>query len=196
MAHTGGTDTQESTFGLGSSTVKVFMPHRHAMALLDCVEQCCLPERRLRGYKNIARNEPVLTGHFPDDPVFPPSLIVEALAQAAGCLMNLLFLFHRGVTMQRLTEAAYVSTIEPPPLSVLAESRIRQTGLARPGDRLFLEARVTLRRGDISMFAVRAETERAKVAHGELILAYPSYVPNLRQLLDRGRQEVSRHESD
>ena len=192
MAHAGGAaERAQSTFALDSATVTIYMPHRHAMALLDCVEQCCLPERWLRGYKNIARNEPVLTGHFPDDPVFPPSLIVEALAQAAGCLMNLAFLFDRGVPIERLTEAAYVCTIEPPPLSVLAESRIRQTGLARPGDRLFLNARVTLQRGDISAFAVEAETERRKVAHGELILAYPPYVPNLKQLRDGVGQEDS-----
>jgi 3-hydroxymyristoyl/3-hydroxydecanoyl-(acyl carrier protein) dehydratase len=183
---TGAAERAESAFALDSRTVKMFMPHRHAMALLDCVEQCCLQERRLRGYKNVARNEPVLIGHFPDDPVFPPSLIVEALAQAAGCLMNLLFLFERGIPIERLTEEAYVRTVERPPLSVLAESRVKQTGMARPGDRLFLNVRVTLRRGEISAFTVEAETERGKVAHGELILAYPSYVPIQKQLRDGG----------
>ena len=182
MANAAGTvELSEDIIALDSQTVKLFMTHRDAMALIDCVESGSIVERRVRGLQNIS-NEPVLTGHFPDDPVFPPSLVIEALAQAAGCLMNLLQLSGRGALVARLKDADYVRTIESPPLSVLAESRITQVGLALAGDRLYLNARVTLRRGDITAFAVEAETERCKIAHGELILAYPPYVPNLKDL--------------
>jgi 3-hydroxyacyl-[acyl-carrier-protein] dehydratase len=164
---------------LTSQTVRRFMPHRHAMALLDTVEECCLDERRLCGIKNVSRNDPVLTGHFPEDPIFPPSLIVEALAQASGCLMNLLYVAERGVSIEKLAVEAYARSVEQPPLSVLAESRVTQASLARPGDRIRLAVRVTLRRGDISAFSVEASTGSRGVAHGELILAYPPYVPSL-----------------
>jgi 3-hydroxymyristoyl/3-hydroxydecanoyl-(acyl carrier protein) dehydratase len=58
---------------------------------------------------------------------------------------------------------------------VLAESKVVQTGLVFPGDCMRLRARVTLRRRDLSAFAVEATVENRSVAHGEMILAYPPY---------------------
>ena len=47
------------------------------------------PEKRLIGVKNVTINEPYFTGHFPDNPVMPGVLIIEAMAQAAGMLAHL-----------------------------------------------------------------------------------------------------------
>jgi 3-hydroxyacyl-[acyl-carrier-protein] dehydratase len=175
------------SFSLDSQTVKFFMPHRDAMALLDGVEECRLAEGRLVGFKNVARNDPALAGHFPDDPIFPGSLIVEALAQAAGCLMNFLYLAERGTPVDRLVDEEFAKTVTPPPLSVLAESRVKQTGLVRPGDKVMLHIRVTLRRGDLSAFGVEAITANGSVAHGDMILGYPAYVPGLLAAAGEGK---------
>ncbi|MDE0758257.1 MAG: 3-hydroxyacyl-ACP dehydratase FabZ [Pseudomonadales bacterium] len=61
------------------------LPHRYPFLLVDRVISF-EADNKISAIKNITINEPVFTGHFPDTPVFPGVLIVEALAQAAGIL--------------------------------------------------------------------------------------------------------------
>lgn len=61
------------------------LPHRYPFLLIDRVTECKVGES-LIGYKNITFNEPYFTGHFPNRPVMPGVLILEALAQATGIL--------------------------------------------------------------------------------------------------------------
>ena len=61
------------------------LPHRYPFLLIDRVTEC-EPGQYLIGYKNVSYNEPYFTGHFPQRPVMPGVLILEALAQATGIL--------------------------------------------------------------------------------------------------------------
>ncbi|QPG04996.1 3-hydroxyacyl-ACP dehydratase FabZ [Salinimonas marina] len=61
------------------------LPHRYPFLLVDRVTDYTLGES-IKAYKNITMNEPCFTGHFPDRPIFPGVLILEAMAQAAGVL--------------------------------------------------------------------------------------------------------------
>ena len=61
------------------------LPHRYPFLLIDRVLEC-EPGKSLVGYKNVTFNEPYFTGHFPQRPVMPGVLILEALAQATGIL--------------------------------------------------------------------------------------------------------------
>ncbi len=61
------------------------LPHRYPFLLIDRVTEC-EPGKYLIGYKNITYNEPYFTGHFPQRPIMPGVLILEALAQATGIL--------------------------------------------------------------------------------------------------------------
>lgn len=61
------------------------LPHRYPFLLIDRVIECT-PGESLVGYKNVSFNEPFFQGHFPQRPVFPGVLILEALAQATGIL--------------------------------------------------------------------------------------------------------------
>ncbi len=61
------------------------LPHRYPFLLIDRVTEC-IPGESLIGYKNVSYNEPYFTGHFPQRPVMPGVLILEALAQATGIL--------------------------------------------------------------------------------------------------------------
>jgi len=61
------------------------LPHRYPFLLIDRVTEC-EPGKHLLGYKNVTYNEPYFTGHFPQRPVMPGVLILEALAQATGIL--------------------------------------------------------------------------------------------------------------
>jgi len=61
------------------------LPHRYPFLLIDRVTECKVGES-LIGYKNVTYNEPYFNGHFPNRPVMPGVLILEALAQATGIL--------------------------------------------------------------------------------------------------------------
>lgn len=61
------------------------LPHRYPFLLIDRVTDV-KPGVSLTGYKNVTFNEPYFTGHFPQRPVMPGVLILEALAQATGIL--------------------------------------------------------------------------------------------------------------
>jgi len=61
------------------------LPHRYPFLLLDRIVEWD-PGKRIVGLKNVTINEPFFTGHFPDYPIMPGVLIVEALAQAGGFL--------------------------------------------------------------------------------------------------------------
>ncbi|MDR2573944.1 MAG: 3-hydroxyacyl-ACP dehydratase FabZ [Desulfovibrio sp.] len=62
-----------------------FLPHRYPFLLVDRVVEC-VSGSHIRAYKNVSVNEPFFQGHFPDTPIMPGVLILEALAQAGGLL--------------------------------------------------------------------------------------------------------------
>ena len=66
--------------------VQKYLPHRYPFLLVDTVLSYEI-NHSLTALKNVTFNEPYFTGHFPELPVMPGVLIVEALAQASGILM-------------------------------------------------------------------------------------------------------------
>ena len=70
---------------MDSSEIRKYLPHRYPFLLVDRVVEINLGES-IVAYKNLSVNEPFFNGHFPDQPVFPGVLLVEAMAQAAGIL--------------------------------------------------------------------------------------------------------------
>ena len=62
------------------------LPHRYPFLLVDRITEC-VPGKYSKGYKNVTMNEPFFMGHFPNNPVMPGVLQLEALAQlSAGIL--------------------------------------------------------------------------------------------------------------
>src|SRR3974377_796129 len=70
---------------LDINEIRQFLPHRDPVLLVDRIVE--LEPDRIVGIKNVTLNEPFFQGHFPDFPVMPGVLIVEAMAQAAGVLV-------------------------------------------------------------------------------------------------------------
>lgn len=68
---------------LDINDIQKIIPHRYPFLLVDCVEEM-EPGVRAVGYKNVTMNEPFFQGHFPQQPVMPGVLIVEALAQTGA----------------------------------------------------------------------------------------------------------------
>lgn len=62
-----------------------YLPHRFPFLLIDRVREC-EPGKRIVAIKNVTVNEPYFSGHFPDRPIMPGVLILEAMAQAAAIL--------------------------------------------------------------------------------------------------------------
>ena len=70
---------------LDIQAIRDILPHRFPMLLVDRIEE--LEADRVVGIKNVTANEPFFVGHFPDFPVMPGVLIIEAMAQVAGVLV-------------------------------------------------------------------------------------------------------------
>jgi 3-hydroxyacyl-[acyl-carrier-protein] dehydratase len=68
---------------LGPATIRELIPHRYPFLLVDRIEEV-EPGVRAVGTKNVTQNEPFFEGHFPDYPVMPGVLIVEAMAQVGA----------------------------------------------------------------------------------------------------------------
>ncbi|MDP9456966.1 MAG: 3-hydroxyacyl-[acyl-carrier-protein] dehydratase FabZ [Actinobacteria bacterium] len=68
---------------LGPAAIRGLIPHRYPFLLVDRVEEL-EPGVRAVGIKNVTQNEPFFQGHFPDYPVMPGVLIVEAMAQVGA----------------------------------------------------------------------------------------------------------------
>ena len=70
---------------LDVNEIRRILPHRYPMLLVDRIVE--LEAERIVGIKNVTANEPFFSGHFPDFPVMPGVLIVEAMAQTAGVMV-------------------------------------------------------------------------------------------------------------
>ena len=65
--------------------IRELLPHRYPMQLVDKI--IAIDENYIVGLKNVTSNEPFFTGHFPQEPVMPGVLLIEAMAQAGGLLV-------------------------------------------------------------------------------------------------------------
>lgn len=132
--------------------VMAALPHRFPMLLVDRVEALHVDER-IVATKAVTINEPFFTGHFPDRPIMPGVLIVEALAQAAGVLaVESLGLAGSGklVYFMAIDGAKFRTPVEPGVLLRLEVDFVQKrstvckfAGRAFVGDKLAAEANFT-----------------------------------------------------
>ena len=74
---------------LTNKEIREIIPHRYPFLLVDKIIEL-EPGKRAVGIKNVSANEPFFQGHFPEYPIMPGVLIVEALAQTAGIAVAIL----------------------------------------------------------------------------------------------------------
>ena len=129
------------------------MPHRYPFLLVDRIVEYD-GQSRMVGIKNVSFNEPFFTGHFPEQPVMPGVLVVEALAQVG---VILLFIEDEN----RSSKLVYFSGID--------NCRFRQPVI--PGDQLRLEVTSIKRRGNYFRMKGEAFVDGALVAEAELSCA-------------------------
>ena len=66
--------------------IQNYLPHRYPFLLIDKIIDIKKGEM-ITAQKNVSNNEPFFQGHFPEHPVFPGVLLLEAMAQATACLL-------------------------------------------------------------------------------------------------------------
>lgn len=132
--------------------IKKIIPHRYPFLLVDKVLEL-EPGKRAVGIKNVTANENFFVGHFPDYPVMPGVLIVEALAQV-GAVAILSLKENKG-------KIAFFAGIDG----------VRFKKQVRPGDVLRLEVEVTKVKGPVGVGQAKATVDGEIVAQGELMFA-------------------------
>ena len=134
---------------LGIKEIEEIIPHRHPFLLVDCIEEL-EPGVRASGYKCVTFREDFFRGHFPQEPVMPGVLIVEALAQV-GAVVILSLKENRGKT-------AYFGAIN--------NARFRKKVV--PGDKLKLECELVKRKGPVGVGKAVASVDGQVAVTAEL----------------------------
>ncbi len=133
------------------------LPHRYPFLLIDRVESVSEDKTTCVCIKNVTANEPQFTGHFPECPVMPGVLILEAMAQAGAVL-----------AMERLGEAAHD---ENTLFFFAGIDGARFKRVVLPGDQLRLEVHYLRDRGGIGKFDVTATVDGQLACQATLMCA-------------------------
>ncbi|KNA57008.1 beta-hydroxyacyl-(acyl-carrier-protein) dehydratase FabZ [Vibrio cholerae AM-19226] len=131
--------------------IQSLLPHRYPFLLIDRVTDY-EEGKYLIGLKNVSVNEPQFTGHFPQLPVFPGVLILEAMAQATGLLAFKTF----GAPKEN--ELYYFASID--------EAKFRKP--VTPGDQLMIEVEFLKERRGIALFNGVAKIDGDVVCSAQL----------------------------
>jgi 3-hydroxyacyl-[acyl-carrier-protein] dehydratase len=131
------------------------LPHRYPFLMVDRVLECHAGES-IRALKNVTINEPYFMGHFPQRPVMPGVMIIEALAQTAGILA-----FVTGGVVPNADTKFYFVGID--------KARFRKP--VEPGDQLILTAQLTRSFKGIWRFSSAAFVGTTEVASADMMVA-------------------------
>lgn len=135
--------------------IREYLPHRYPFLLVDRVLE--LEEGKyIKGYKNISVNEEVFNGHFPEAPIFPGVMIVEAMAQVSGILGF--------KTLGQKPEDGFLYLF-----AGIDDVRFKRQVI--PGDRLQLESEVVSERRGIWKFACKASVDGELAASANVLCA-------------------------
>jgi 3-hydroxyacyl-[acyl-carrier-protein] dehydratase len=129
--------------------IKSVLPHRYPFLLIDKVIE--VDEKRAVGIKNVSINEPFFEGHFPEYPVMPGVLVIEAMAQLSGFLL---------LTRVKEKKIAFLLGIN--------NAKFRRQII--PGDQITLEVILKRFGGKVAVFSGKAFVEENIAAEAEIII--------------------------
>jgi beta-hydroxyacyl-ACP dehydratase FabZ len=135
---------------LDINEIRAILPHRYPFLLVDRIVE--MEPERIVGIKQVTLNEPFFQGHFPDFPVMPGVLIVEAMAQAAGVLV-----------LKSMPDRANKLVL----LVAIENARFRRPVV--PGDTLRMEMKVIKRKASVAKMAGVATVDGQVVAEVEVM---------------------------
>ncbi len=132
-----------------------YLPHRYPFLMVDRITDF-EANTSLKALKNVTYNEPIFTGHFPQSPIFPGVLILEALAQAAALLA---FKSMEGYPSEK---TLYL-------LVGIDKARFKRQVI--PGDQLEFEVTVLKEKRGIWVFRATAHVEDVLACSAEVLIA-------------------------
>jgi 3-hydroxyacyl-[acyl-carrier-protein] dehydratase len=138
--------------------IRKILPHRYPMLLVDRILE--LEPDRIVGIKNVTVNEPFFQGHFPDFPVMPGVLIVEAMAQVAGVLV-----------LKDVEDRANKLVL----LAGVDNAKFRRPVL--PGDQLRIEMKVLKKKASVVKMMGQATVDGNVVAEVEVLCKLADRAP-------------------
>jgi 3-hydroxyacyl-[acyl-carrier-protein] dehydratase len=144
--------TMSDSAAMDARAILGVLPHRYPFLLVDRILEVD-PGKRVIGLKNITQNEPQFTGHFPERPIMPGVLIVEAMAQVGAVLMLQL--------PEHQNKLAVLAGID----------NMRFRRMVVPGDQLKIEVEVLKFRGAIGKVSAKATVDGQLVTEGELLFS-------------------------
>jgi beta-hydroxyacyl-ACP dehydratase FabZ len=142
--------TSVSTRALDIDAIREILPHRYPFLLVDRIEE--LDAERVVGIKNVTVNEPFFAGHFPDYPVMPGVLIIEAMAQVAGVMVL------SGIPDRR-NKLVLLAGVDG--------AKFRKP--VRPGDQLRMEMKILRSKASIAKVSGTATVDGMVVAEAEML---------------------------
>jgi 3-hydroxyacyl-[acyl-carrier-protein] dehydratase len=131
--------------------IQAFLPHRYPFLLVDKVLEI-ETNKKIIAVKNVTFNEPHFLGHFPDHPIMPGVLIIEALAQAGALMVTC------NEDFKAEEKLVYFMSID--------NAKFRKPVI--PGDVLELHVEVIQNRGNVWKLSAIAKVEGSKVAEAQL----------------------------
>lgn len=146
------TEVETKPISLDIIQIMQILPHRYPFLLVDRITEC-VPMQYSKGYKNLTANEMFFNGHFPNNPIMPGVLQVEALAQTAAPIL--------------LTQGQYEGK-----LALFAGvDNCRFKSVVRPGDRFDMEVHLTKIKGPIAKCQGKGFVDGKLCVEAELTVA-------------------------
>ncbi len=136
-----------------TNAIQRILPHRYPFLLVDKIVHLDL-DKKVIGVKSVTVNEPFFQGHFPDQPIMPGVLIIEAMAQTGGVLL--------------------LNSFPNPEEKLVMFMQINNAKFRKPvlpGDQLYLEIELTNKKSKVVMMSGKAIVNDALVAEADFMAA-------------------------
>ena len=140
---------------INKEDIKKYLPHREPFLFVDDVIEV-IENKEIHATKYINEDEYFLNGHFPNNPIFPGVIIIEALGQASGILGF--------VSMNKTPEEGSIYVLA-------GVDKVRFRKRIRPGDNIDLFSRVVSEKRGIWKFDCRAELDNKLVCSATILCA-------------------------